>query len=197
MADAAPNYGMTVEGVDVREAGFDPSEFWWMYLIVGALWIIASLVILQFDEASVATISLIVGIMFIAAATQQIIIGLISDSLRWLWIGFGVLFLIAGILCLAQPEKTFHGMADMLGFLLMSVGVWWTVRAFVVRAADPLWWLGLIGGVLLMVMAFWTAGQFFIEKAYTLVVFAGIWALMHGLTDIVRAFQVRAVHKSL
>jgi uncharacterized membrane protein HdeD (DUF308 family) len=28
-------------------------------------------------------------------------------------------------------------------------------------------------------------------------VFAGIWALMHGITDIVRAFEVRALHKAI
>jgi uncharacterized membrane protein HdeD (DUF308 family) len=46
------------------------------------------------------------------------------------------------------------------------------------------------------VLAFWTAGQFFIEKAYVLLVFAGIWALMEGIGDIVRAFAVREVHKA-
>jgi hypothetical protein len=43
----------------------------------------------------------------------------------------------------------------------------------------------------MVILAFWTGGQFFIEKQYTLLVFAGIWALMSGVTDIVRAFQVR------
>ena len=28
-----------------------------------------------------------------------------------------------------------------------------------------------------------------------LLVFAGIWALMHGVNDIVRAFQIRALGK--
>jgi uncharacterized membrane protein HdeD (DUF308 family) len=46
-------------------------------------------------------------------------------------------------------------------------------------------------------LAFWTAGQFFIEKAYVLLVFAGIWALMQGITDIVRAFAVRGMHEEL
>ena len=41
------------------------------------------------------------------------------------------------------------------------------------------------------VLAFWTAGQFFIEKAYVLLVFAGIWALMEGVGDIIRAFALR------
>ena len=43
----------------------------------------------------------------------------------------------------------------------------------------------------MVILAFWTGGQFFIEKAYVLLVFAGIWALMQGVTDIVRAFQIR------
>ena len=58
---------------------------------------------------------------------------------------------------------------------------------------NPLWWLTLISGILMTTLAFWTAGQFFIEKAYVLLVFAGIWALMQGITTIVRAFQVRAL----
>ena len=46
-------------------------------------------------------------------------------------------------------------------------------------------------------LAFWTAGQFFIEKAYVLLVFAGIWALMQGIADIVRAFAVRGLHEEV
>ncbi len=61
----------------------------------------------------------------------------------------------------------------------------------------PLWWLGLISGVLMTILAFWTAGQFFVEKAYVLLVFAGIWALIEGVTDIVRAFTVRQLHESV
>ena len=49
----------------------------------------------------------------------------------------------------------------------------------------------------MVILAFWTGGQFFIDKAYLLLVFAGIWALMHGVTDIVRAFEVRALRKAL
>jgi hypothetical protein len=34
-------------------------------------------------------------------------------------------------------------------------------------------------------------------KAYTLLVFAGLWALMQGINDLVRAFEVRRVYKDL
>ncbi len=46
------------------------------------------------------------------------------------------------------------------------------------------------------VLAFWTAGQFFIEKAYVLLVFAGVWALMEGIGDITRAFAFRGLHRA-
>jgi uncharacterized membrane protein HdeD (DUF308 family) len=50
----------------------------------------------------------------------------------------------------------------------------------------------LIAGILIVILAFWTGGQFFIDKAYTLLAFAGIWALLSGITDIIRAFQIRS-----
>ena len=61
------------------------------------------------------------------------------------------------------------------------------------RGVNPLWWLGLTAGILMIILAFWTSGQFFIERSYLLLVFAGIWALMHGLGDIVRAFQLKHI----
>jgi uncharacterized membrane protein HdeD (DUF308 family) len=71
------------------------------------------------------------------------------------------------------------------------------VRAFLERAINSLWWLGLISGVLMTTLAFWTSGQFFIQKTYVLLVFAGIWALMEGTSNIVRGLELRRVHDEL
>jgi uncharacterized membrane protein HdeD (DUF308 family) len=170
---------------------------WWVQLIVGIAWIAASLVILQFDRASVTTVSIIVGIMFIVAGMEQFVLAAVADSWRWLWGLFGVLFVIAGVICFIDPKNTFAGIADILGFLFLIVGVWWTIRAFIEREVNPVWWLGLIGGILMIILAFWTSGQFFITKTYVLLVFAGIWALMQGITDIFRAFAIRSISKQL
>jgi len=43
----------------------------------------------------------------------------------------------------------------------------------------------------MIVLAFWASAEFFLARAYTLLVFARIWALMAGVTSIVRAFQIR------
>jgi hypothetical protein len=165
---------------------------WWLWLVAGVAWIVASLVILQFDRASITTVGVIVGILFVAAGMQQLYLAFVAESLRWLWAIFAALFLISGVICFINPKSTFAGMADILGFLFLTVGLWWTIRAFIEKAENPVWWLGLIGGILMVIMAFWTSGQFFIEKAYVLLVFAGVWAMMQGVTDIVRAFAVRS-----
>ena len=110
---------------------------------------------------------------------------------------FAVLLVAGGVLSFIEPEETFAGVADILGFVFFIIGVFWTIQALAERGMNPMWWIGLISGIALVVLGFWTSGQFFIEKAYTLLVFAGIWALFHGVTDIIRAFQIRAVAKAL
>ena len=47
----------------------------------------------------------------------------------------------------------------------------------------------------MIILAFWTGGQFFITKAYVLLVFAGTWSLMQGVLDIIRAFQIRKLNE--
>ena len=105
--------------------------------------------------------------------------------------------MVSALICFIEPADTFAGLADVLGFLFLVVGIWWMVRAFLERPLNPLWWLTLISGVLMTILAFWTAGQLFIEKAYVLLVFAGIWALMEGIGDITRAFAVRDLREEL
>jgi uncharacterized membrane protein HdeD (DUF308 family) len=135
--------------------------------------------------------------MFAFAAVQQFILAAITDSMRWLCVVFGVLFAICAGVAFVNPGQTFAGLADVLGFLFLTIGVWWTIQAFVQKDVNPVWWLGLISGVLMIILAFWTSGQFFIEKAYTLLVFSGVWALLHGVGEIVRAFQIRSLRKVL
>jgi uncharacterized membrane protein HdeD (DUF308 family) len=182
----------------LRDATREVTGYWWLQLLAGIAWLVVSLVILQFDSASVTTIGVLVGMMFTLTAAQTFAVaGATSGATRWLSAIFGGLFVVAGIICFAEPEGTFAALADSLGFLFLIVGVWWMVRAFLERAVNPLWWLGLISGILMSIMAFWTSGQFLFQRAYVLLVFAGIWALIQGMNDIVRAFATRRLHEEV
>ena len=181
----------------LRETARSVTGYWWVLLVAAIAWLAVALVILQFDDASVTTVGILVGLMFLALGIENFALSTLDVPARWAWALFGVLFLVSAIVCFANPADTFAGLADSLGFLFLIVGVWWMVRSFLERAINPLWWLGLISGILMTALAFWTSGQFFIHKAYVLLVFAGIWALLQGTTTIVRAFQVRAVREEL
>ena len=167
------------------------SRFWWLWLVFGIGWVLISLVILQFDQASITTVGVLIGLMFFISGIQQFAIAGMVERGGWLFVLFGFLFVIAGVIAFISPENTFAAIADILGFLFLIVGIFWIIQAFAERDENDVWWLGLGAGVLMVILAFWTGGQFFIEKQYTLLVFAGIWALMSGVTDIVRAFQIR------
>lgn len=182
----------------LRDATREITGYWWLQLIAGIAWVVLSLVILQFDSASITTVGVLVGLMFVLSAAQNFALaGSMSGGARWVAAIFGVLFVVAAGICFASPQDTFAALADSLGFLFLIVGVWWMTRAFLERAVNPFWWLGLISGILMSIVAFWTSGQFFIHRAYVLLVFAGIWALMQGTTDIVRAFATRRVHEEV
>lgn len=179
----------------LRDAEAAVGKLWWLWLVAGIAWVIIALVILQFDDASVRTVGTLIGLMFLLSGIQQFTLGGMTPHGGWIFYLFGILLIVAGIIALIEPEETFAGIADILGFLFLLVGVFWIVGAFMARELNELWWVGLVAGILMVILAFWTGGQFFIEKQYVLLVFAGIWALMHGMTDIVNAFAIRRLGK--
>jgi uncharacterized membrane protein HdeD (DUF308 family) len=173
-------------------------KLWWIWLVFGVFWLVVAYVVLQFDQASIKTVGVLFGFAFLAAALQQFVIAVFASGwARWVVVFFGVLLIVAAVLAFIEPEETFAGVADILGFVFFIIGVFWTIQALAERGMNPMWWIGLISGIALVVLGFWTSGQFFIEKSYTLLVFAGIWALFNGVTDIIRAFQLRAFADTL
>jgi uncharacterized membrane protein HdeD (DUF308 family) len=173
-------------------------KLWWLWVAFGIFWLAIAYVVLQFDQASITTVGVLFGFLFLFAAFQQFLIAAFAQGwARWVLMFFGLLLVIGAVLAFIEPEETFAGVADVLGVVFLVIGAFWTIQAFAERAMNPMWWVGLISGILLIVLGFWTSGQFFIHRAYTLLVFAGIWALFQGVTDLIRAFQIRAAAKAL
>src|SRR5215204_189951 len=179
-------------GPTLEEASLRLRNLWWLWLVTGIIWIVIALIILQFDQASVTTVGVLIGIMFLLSGFQQLFFGSLTRG--WLQIVmflFGILFLVAGVIALISPENTFAAIADILGFLFLLVGIFWILQAFGERDVSELWWCGLIAGVAMIVLACGAGGQFFIDRAFLRLVFGAIWAMFHGVNDIFRAFQIR------
>ncbi len=180
-----------------REALKQMSVYWWLWLIIGIAWIIIALVILQFTDQSLEIVGIIIGAMFIGAGIQYFVISTLVHRWRWVWIALGTLLIIGGVVAIFNPAETFEAVADVLGFIFLLVGITWIFQAFAEQDHNDLWWLGLIAGILMLIIAFWTAGQLAGVKQDLLIVFAGVWALMAGVTDVVRAFQIKSVGERL
>jgi uncharacterized membrane protein HdeD (DUF308 family) len=173
------------------------ASYWWVELLLGVFWVVISVVVLKFDQASVTTVGILTGLMFLVFAAQESVLAAVDRPRRWIWAIFSVLLATSGIVALIQPAATFAGFADILGFVFLLIGVMWMVHAFTERPVNDLWWLTLISGIMMTVLAFWVSGEFFVVRAYTLLIFAGIWALTTGIIDIVRAFQIREAGREL
>ena len=50
----------------------------------GFFWVVVALVILQFDQASVTTVGVLIGIMFFLSGLQQLMLGTFTSGwLKW------------------------------------------------------------------------------------------------------------------
>ncbi len=185
-----------LQQAEAHQVAADISKWWWAWLVSGVVWILAAIVILQFRQGSLSLVGIIIGVMFLVAGIQEFAVTAVSGGWRWLGITLGILFIIGGIYALFNPVGTVLAVADVLGFLFALVGVFWVIEAFATMAANPVWWLGLISGIAMLILGFWAAGQFFTTQVYALLVFAGIWAIFHGISDIVKAFIVKDVGTS-
>jgi uncharacterized membrane protein HdeD (DUF308 family) len=63
------------------------------------------------------------------------------------------------------------------------------------RAVNPYWWLNLITGILLVLLAFWVSGSDRVyalaQRTYLILFWVGFLALFRGFSQIFMAFAVR------
>lgn len=176
-----------------REAVAAIAKWWWLLLITGLAWFVVAAVILQFDTSSVVTLGYIVGFMLLFTGIEQFLVASAVSGWKWVWYAFGVFFILGGLWAIFNPGATVANLAISLGLLFGLIGVFWVIEAFATKAANQLWWLGLVSGILMIGIGVWVGQQGFAEKAITLLTFAGIWAIMQGVTDLIRAFQLKRI----
>src|SRR4030095_2490663 len=115
-----------------------------------------SLVVLRFDSRSITTIGIIIGVMFtVAAITEFMVMSVTPGGWKVAHAILGVLFVLGAIWGYSNPKNAFWALASVLGFLL---GIWGAVEiteSVATRALNPLWWLGLVVGILIILLGFW------------------------------------------
>lgn len=173
---------------DERDEQGDP--LWWIPLLTGSLWVLFALLVFRFDYTSVSAISILLGTVLMAAALFEAVAAAAAHGWwRVAHIGLTIAFAVIGALAYVHPENTFRALAAIFAFFLFLRGIVDIVASLYARPAE-LWWVGLVSGVVLILLAFWAAGDFG-NKAFLLVVWIGAAALTQGVLQIVTAFRLR------
>jgi uncharacterized membrane protein HdeD (DUF308 family) len=178
------------------------SKYWWVVLLVGIAWLVIAWLVLRADITSLATVGFLLGGLFIAAAVNEFgVASMVSGGWKVLHYIIAGILLIAGLWSFFRPINTFFALVSVLGFVLFFYGAFEIVRGISIRGESSLWWLGLVSGVLLILLAFWVSGADRVfqlqQRTYLILFWVGLMALIRGITSIVFAFMIRHAGRSV
>ena len=165
---------------------------WWLMLLTGIAWLILAWVALRFTPASVATVGVLLGVLFLFGMLDEILLASVRPSWRWLHVIMVVIFAFGAGWSFAQPYNAFWTLASILGLLLIFRGTLDIITSVDARAVNGVWWLGLVAGILEILLGFWASGQYLPVRGALLLVWVGLFALFRGISEIVIAFEVRS-----
>ena len=165
---------------------------WWLFLLTGIAWLIIAWVALRFTPASIATVGVLLGVLFLFGMLDEFLIASVRSSWRWLHVVMGVIFAFGAGWSFARPYDAFWTLASILGLLLIFRGTLDIITSVDARGINSAWWLGTVAGILEILVGFWASQQYLSVQGALLLVWVGLFALFRGISEIVIAFEVRS-----
>jgi uncharacterized membrane protein HdeD (DUF308 family) len=183
---------------EIRREATGFARNWWLFLITGLAWLLIGVLVLRFNVTSVATVGILLGVMFLGAAFNEFLASTtVSGGWKWVHVALGVLFVLGALWGFFRPIDTTFALASVLGFLLVLMGAMNIVGAVLSREANPLWWLGLTVGILEILLAMWVSQQYYGARIALILIWVGFMAIFRGITEIVMAFELHHAKKNL
>jgi uncharacterized membrane protein HdeD (DUF308 family) len=187
---------MTMFDIEDRQVLDEGARLWWLFLITGTLWFLFSIIVLRFDYTTVASISILFGVVAIAAGVNELFA--VGVARRWwkvLHIGLAIIFIVVGIIAFIHPGDTFAALAAVISFFFIFKGIFDIILAIATKGESDVWWLQLVIGIVELLIGFWAAG-YYGRSAVLLVAWVGISALLRGITEIILAFKLRSAGRT-
>jgi uncharacterized membrane protein HdeD (DUF308 family) len=170
-----------VAGPGPRDALRGLTGAWWLFLILGVLWILFGMFVLSYNVGSLLALAIFAGVTFIFTGVNQILAGALS--------------IIAGLIAFAWPGRTLLVISVVLAWFLVFKGIVDVVAAFT-NHGRPYWWVTLILGILELLLGIWAVG-YPGRSLFVFVNLVGIYAIFYGFTELFAAFELRGLGKRL
>jgi uncharacterized membrane protein HdeD (DUF308 family) len=184
-----------VAGPGPRDALRGLTGAWWLFLILGVLWILFGMFVLSYNVGSLLALAIFAGVTFIFTGVNQILAAGRAESWRWLYLVGGALSIIAGLIAFAWPGRTLLVISVVLAWFLVFKGIVDVVAAFT-NHGRPYWWVTLILGILELLLGIWAVG-YPGRSLFVFVNLVGIYAIFYGFTELFAAFELRGLGKRL
>ena len=169
---------------------------WWLFLILGIIWILFGMFVLSYNVGSLLALAIFAGVTFIMTGINQFLsFGRVEGGWRWLFLAGGVLSIIAGIIAFVWPGRTLLVLSVLLAWFLVFKGIIDIIAAFT-NHGRPWWWLTLILGILELLLGIWAAG-YPGRSLFVFVNLVGIYAIFYGFTEVFAAFDLRGLGRRL
>lgn len=173
------------------------ARLWWIFLVIGTAWLLFAIMVFRFDWRSVTAISIVFGVVVLAAGVDEILIAFSGGQSGWmiaLRLVLAAAFVVIGIIAFIHPGNTFKALAAVMSFYFILKGAFTMIVALATRKEAELWWLALLVGLAELLIGFWAAGDFG-HRQILLIVWVGALALLRGISSIVFAFRVRELRE--
>jgi uncharacterized membrane protein HdeD (DUF308 family) len=186
---------MSMRGAMSRDAVRGLAGSWWLFLILGVLWILFGMFVLSYNVGSLLALAVFAGVTFIGTGITQILGAGRAESWRWLYLVGGVLSILAGIIAFVWPGRTLLVISEILAWFLVFKGIVDVVGALA-GIGHAWWWVTLIVGILELLLGIWAAG-YPGRSLFVFVNLVGIYAMFYGFGEIFAAFDLRRLDHRL
>jgi hypothetical protein len=183
---------LTGERLIVREA----ARYWWVFLVSGIVWLLIAWMVLRLNATSITTVGVLLGVVFLLAGVNEVGMAAVAPGGWKVWhYILAVIFFLGALWGFIRPVDTFFALASVLGLILIFYGTFEIVQGVASRAVNRYWWVNLITGILLILLAFWVSGSDRVyalaQRTYLILFWVGFLALFRGFSQIFLAFTVR------
>ncbi|HTX32344.1 MAG TPA: DUF308 domain-containing protein [Solirubrobacteraceae bacterium] len=163
---------------------------WWLAVLIGAIAIVAGVIVILKPSDSLSTLAVILGIFILIDGIVELIASL-SDEMenRGLLAIVGVLSVIAGVLLIRHPLGGVRAVALLLGIWLIAAGVVRFVAVFY-EPGNRVW--RILAAAIFVVFGIVIVAQPHIGYT-TLAVIAGICFIFYGLAMVAAGWAMHTI----
>jgi uncharacterized membrane protein HdeD (DUF308 family) len=165
------------------------SRGWWVLLANGIVTVVAGGIIL-FTDWSVGGLAAFIGAVLLFQGIFTMFGVPLDGSGRGWSVALGVIEALVGLAVWVWPGPTLLVIAFFIGWYVLFTGIMTIAGALSARSVLPYWGLMLAFGILETLFSFWLLAR----PGLTLVAAVlalGLWALIHGVVQIVLAFEAK------